>query len=730
MKNTLVIAIVLAYSCAFAPARGHAQCIPADSCGVLPCLFGPTIFGTTIWSNAGYTAEHGNIPFCSGVQNDLWFPFVADSSGVVQVTITPVNSANGHGLQAAIYESCYVPIACNAGQQDGGITPISMSVAVIPGQLYYMMVDGYGGDICDFTIQATGILDVVNTGLVTGRVWADLNFDCVVDSTDIPVPEVPVVASNLFSVVVPADSLGRFVFYYSALGAQNFDISINLGGNALWELCTDTFHISPNGNADTTLIEFLLQPQDFCTDMRVDLGMPPFLRPCQDITIPVKYSNQGTRPAENVVLDLVFPADQMSIQGATVPFDQLGDTLRFFPGDVPVFDVGQFRIFARTLCDGDLAGHTLCLSAHIFPDSACHVNPDWSGARVAVSAVCDGDSLLRFGIRNTGTGPMSGQMPYRVISNAGIVEIGMFQLNAGQDTTLAFAADGSTWRIEADQELFHPGMSKPSASLEGCGGLTPGYVNAFPQDDADLFRDIECRMVMAAYDPNIKVASPSGTGSNHLIQPNVPLEYTIHFQNTGTDTAFLVRLIDVLPSVLDPATFRPGTSSHPCTWRLLSGDTLEILFDPIVLPDSTTNEPASHGWFEFSIAQRPNLPNGTILRNSAAIYFDYNDPVITDPAIHTIGQLTVHVDDVPGGGEPGWQVLGNPLQDRCVFEATGEISGPHRFELFDLQGRLLRTETFDGGQFVFHRQGQAPGVYLFRLVSAQRAVFSGKLVMP
>jgi len=208
------------------------------------------------------------------------------------------------------------------------------------------------------------------------------------------------------------------------------------------------------------------------------------------------------------------------------------------------------------------------------------------------------------------------------------------------------------------------------------------------------------------------------------------LEYTIHFQNTGTDTAFLVRLVDVLPQELDPATFRPGTSSHPCTWRLLSGDTLEIVFDPIVLPDSTTNEPASQGWFEFSIAQRPNLPNGTILQNSAAIYFDYNDPVITDPAMHTIGQLTVQVDELPGNPAPAWRVHGNPLQDRCVFEATQATGGPNCFELFDLQGRLLRTETFDGGRFVFHRQGQAPGVYLFRLVSVQRAYFSGKLVIP
>lgn len=660
----------------------------------------------------------------------MWFPFVADSSGLVQVTITPMNCTDGHGLQAAIYESCYFPIACNSGFQGGGNSPVSMTVSVVPGHLYYLMVDGYGGDICDFTIQATGIEDIVNTGLVTGGVWADLNFDCAVDSTDLPVPEIPIAVSNLYYAIVPADSHGQFKFFYSAQGSQNFDIALHLGDNALWDLCTDTFHISPNGNADTTQIEFLLQPQDYCTAMQVDLSLPPFIRPCQDVTIPVKYSNQGTVTAENVVLDIAFPAAQINIQSATTPFANLGDTLRFFLGDVPPFGVEHFRIFAQTPCDGNLAGHTLCFSAHIYPDTACQLDPNWSGARIAVSAVCIGDSLVRFNIRNTGPGPMSGQRSYKVIKNDAILELGMFQLNAGQDTTLIFAADGSTWRLEAEQEPFHPGISKPSVALEDCGGLTPGFINAFPLDDADLFLDIECRQVIASYDPNIKTASPAGTGDNRVIQPNVPLEYTIHFQNTGTDTAFLVRLVDVLPGTLDPATFRPGASSHPCTWRLLSGDTLEIVFDPIVLPDSTTNEPASHGWFEFGIAQRPNLPNGTILRNSAAIYFDYNDPVITDPALHTIGQLTVQVDDLPGGIEPGWRVLGNPLQDRCIFEAIKEASGPNRFELFDLQGRLLRADTFDGGQFIFLRKGQSPGVYLFRIVPARGVVFSGKLVIP
>ncbi len=731
MKKTSRATLIITILALSITSRGYAQCTPAESCGQISCLFGPTILNNTIWSTSGYVASEG-ILFCSSAQNDLWFPVLSDSSGKIKLTLFPSNCESANGLQMAIYESCSTfPIACHGGQQNGGSISISLTANVTPGKVYYLMVDGYVGDICDFTVQVTGILDVSNISFVTGAVFADLNFDCIVDSSDVPVPEVPIVASGLFNAVTPADSLGRFEFVYPAFSALGFNLTLDVWDNDLWELCTDTFHINPSGGPDTSHVTFLLQPQDDCTDMRVDLSLPPFFRPCQYITIPVKYANQGTITAENVVLDIAFSPLGMNITNATMPFDSLGDTLRFFLGNVPPFGVGYFKIFAQILCEGSVGGRTFCFSAHIFPDTACAPNVNWSGAHVALAAACDADTVVYFTLQNTGTGPMSSARQYTLIKNAAIVGSGMFQLDAGQDTTFVFAADGATWRMEAEQEPGHPGMSSPSVSIEGCGGLSPGFINAFPQDDADLFRDIECREVLAAYDPNIKVASPVGAGSNHIIQANIPLEYTIHFQNTGTDTAFFVRLVDILPITLDPSTFRPGASSHPCTWRLLGFDTLEVVFDPIVLPDSNKNEPASHGWFEFRIAQRPNLPTGTILRNTAAIYFDYNAPIITEPSIHTIGELTVQVDDLPANPEPGWRLFGNPLYDRCHFVTSkSEQTGPCRFELYDLQGQLLRSETFSGNQFTFHRQGQPAGVYAFRLIPARGAVFAGKLVIP
>ena len=114
------------------------------------------------------------------------------------------------------------------------------------------------------------------------------------------------------------------------------------------------------------------------------------------------------------------------------------------------------------------------------------------------------------------------------------------------------------------------------------------------------------------------------------------MEYLIRFQNTGTDTAFLVVIRDTISPFLDPATVRPGASSHPYTWSLMNNGSLKFTFENIMLPDSNINEAASHGFIKFKIQQQPeNLP-GTTIHNQAGIYFDYNAPVITNQTTHKI----------------------------------------------------------------------------------------------
>ena len=49
----------------------------------------------------------------------------------------------------------------------------------------------------------------------------------------------------------------------------------------------------------------------------------------------------------------------------------------------------------------------------------------------------------------------------------------------------------------------------------------------------------------------------------------------------------------------------------------------------------------TNGFVSFKIDQRPDLPFGTEIINSAAIYFDYNEPVITENSVHQVGFETI-----------------------------------------------------------------------------------------
>ncbi len=149
--------------------------------------------------------------------------------------------------------------------------------------------------------------------------------------------------------------------------------------------------------------------------------------------------------------------------------------------------------------------------------------------------------------------------------------------------------------------------------------------------------------------------------TEHFIEPNIPLDYQIRFQNTGTDTAFTVAVRDTLSTWLDPTTVRPGAASHPYTWTLSGAGILTLTFAHILLPDSNVNEVASHGFIQFSIDQQKDLVLGSLVENRAGIYFDFNAPVMTNTVFHTLGHdFLPTATREPGATVPMLQVWPNP----------------------------------------------------------------------
>ncbi len=145
------------------------------------------------------------------------------------------------------------------------------------------------------------------------------------------------------------------------------------------------------------------------------------------------------------------------------------------------------------------------------------------------------------------------------------------------------------------------------------------------------------QILACAYDPNDKVVTPAGMDSLGYIPPSIEtLDYTIRFQNTGTDTAFTIVIKDELDSNLNWFSLIPIASSHDMHVEVEDNGEVIFTFDNIMLPDSNVNELASHGFVRYKIDINDDVALGTEINNTANIYFDLNPAIVTNTTINTV----------------------------------------------------------------------------------------------
>lgn len=563
------------------------------------------------------------------------------------------------------------------------------------------------------------------SGIISGRITRDTNANCLPDGTDPGLANLIVEADGVFDFYTKTDSAGR---YEIVADTGTYILRPRLW-NSLYENCQLPQNVFLSDSAQVVdSVDFAVSTLLECPYFEVSVSTP-MLRRCFENDYYLSYCNYGTAAMPDAEAQVVLDP-RLDFVSASQAVTVSGDTLRFALGPVEVGDCGGLSFRVVVNCDSTEIGQTLCVEALIFPDSGCiQPDPAWSGAHVAVSARCEGDTSVQFTIRNTGTAPTSSGLEYIIIEDQIVLREGDISLPPGDSMTLAEMALGSTWRIEAEQEPFHPGFSAPTAVLEGCGGLlSTGFFNQLPLDDADPFVDVDCRQVIGSWDPNDKQGFPTGFDNQHFIRPGTELEYFIRFQNTGTNTTFRVVVVDTLSALLDPGTLRMGASSHPYTWEISGSGTLKITFSNIHLPDSNINEAASHGFVRFRIAQKPGLPNGTVIRNEAGIFFDFNPAVLTNQTWHTVRDnfLIVKVLE-PQKSLVRVEVSPNPFAEQAVFSLKNPPAGEQVLRLLRPDGRLVRTIQFSGEKAVLHRDGLAEGLYLFEVLSAGKVLAAGKV---
>lgn len=535
------------------------------------------------------------------------------------------------------------------------------------------------------------------------------------------------------------------IYYRMADANGHYSISVDTGTyevravppSDVWVECPATtvtfndFFLSEETHAPA-------QPLFDCPVMSVDISTGS-LRRCYERHYTVQYCNLGTQNTNGVYIEVEVDS-QLQVTGASIPITaQEGNLLTFDIGTVAYNDCGSFLISVFTPCNVAL-GDIHCTTAHIYPDAVCEDALNWTGAEVRVMGECVDNNTIHFEIKNVGSAPMQAPRLFHIIEDEMVLMTGEFDLLPGQTHPIEMPATGGVYRLSAEQEPDFPGNSAPSVVVPGCGGFfDASYMNWYPMDDSNLFEDISCMENVDSYDPNDKQAEPLGYAEEHYIEANTTLEYFIRFQNTGTDTAYHVVLLDPISPLLDITTFKLGVTSHPCEVEINEIDgkhTLRFSFKDIDLMPLSIDEPNSSGFIKFTIDQVPDLEIGSRIENEAHIYFDFNEAIITNQTHHTIGEDYMLIFENPIEEEHILNVGGgviispNPIVDKTLITLKDlDPAESARFSMYSADGKLVRNGFFGSGQIWVEKHNLSDGMYFYKIVVSNGLEYYGKLMV-
>ena len=108
-----------------------------------------------------------------------------------------------------------------------------------------------------------------------------------------------------------------------------------------------------------------------------------------------------------------------------------------------------------------------------------------------------------------------------------------------------------------------------------------------------------------------------------------------------------------------------------------------LVIPPSWLADSTTNEEASHGHLVYSISENASVLGqvGIEIENTAYIYFDWNDPIVTNTT-YNVNQLIGGVEE---SNKTAFKIFPNPASSDLNLLGEGAFS----YQISDMSGRIL-----------------------------------------
>jgi uncharacterized repeat protein (TIGR01451 family) len=234
--------------------------------------------------------------------------------------------------------------------------------------------------------------------------------------------------------------------------------------------------------------------------------------------------------------------------------------------------------------------------------------------------------------------------------------------------------------------------------------------------------------VVGAIDPNDILVSPRGEGPQGFISKEQWLTYTIRFENVGTYKATYVFLENQLPEGLDISSFEVISSSHNYNYTLTEQGKLEVNYRYIDLPAAMDDSIGAHGYFKYKIKPKKSVAGGTQIANHAKIYFDFEEPIITNTVISTIKYQGSHE-------VKNLKIFPNPVSDWVQIildEEFYRVTDPKVIAHWVIQDYNARSIHEGNGNFEARTEiniSHLPtGIYILRAFDQSGQVYVGKML--
>jgi hypothetical protein len=209
---------------------------------------------------------------------------------------------------------------------------------------------------------------------------------------------------------------------------------------------------------------------------------------------------------------------------------------------------------------------------------------------------------------------------------------------------------------------------------------------------------------------NLKVATP-----DVVANAQKQIKYHIYFQNMSSDTVLNVTVVDTFGSLLDLRKIVIGGASHGYSYSI-QNNVFIWHFNQIKLPPKSKDSLKSRGFVSFTSYINNQAQIGDTISNKAAVFYDYQKPIITNSAkVYVKKETSIISKDFNNES----MVFPNPTDG----ELTLINYQNERVEIFDHRGSLMVVILTDENGVIQFPKELSNGLYLVKPQSFQSAFY-------